>query len=217
VFGYEPAGIWSAPGRIDLPDLAVPVALRAVVAVGARTDRMLRIASVTDDELVEVDLAAIAGLDPAGWSAAPLGAVRALDADLAAVPGLDIVIDSVVPAGVGLGSRAAVARAVTAALAEVWRLEVDEPVDGELPAGHEIVVVELDGSEAELELAIETARVSGAVGAHASAAGASVIVVVPEGGVSRVLVAMDGAFAEHGWGQPTSYPVAVGTGAIRES
>jgi len=40
---------------------------------------------------------------------------------------------------------------------------------------------------------------------------------VPLDALSRVQVALDGAFAEHGFGQPELFTVTASQGAIRES
>ncbi|TPW72798.1 galactokinase [Schumannella sp. 10F1B-5-1] len=133
--GREPDGIWSAPGRVNLigehtdynEGFVFPFAIdrRTVIALGARDDRMLRIASAFSDELAEHSLD---DLDPeslSGWSAYPLGVAWALGqfgADLQGVPGVDIFIESTVPVGAGLSSSAAIESAVAVALNDVWQL-----------------------------------------------------------------------------------------------
>jgi galactokinase len=140
LFGYEPQGVWSAPGRVNLigehtdynEGFVLPFAInkRTVLALGVRTDGVLRIASSFADEVAEI---AIADLTPDaldGWSAYPFGVAWAMGqfgADLAAVPGVDIYIDSVVPVGAGLSSSAAIESAVALALNDVWQLEFDRP------------------------------------------------------------------------------------------
>jgi galactokinase len=142
LFGRAPAGIWSAPGRVNLigehtdynDGFVLPFAIdrRTVVALGLCEDRMIRVASAWADELVELDLSALAG-DLHGWSAYPLGVAWALGqasvtgtpADLAAVPGVELYIDSDVPVGAGLSSSAAIECAVALALNDVWRLGLD--------------------------------------------------------------------------------------------
>jgi galactokinase len=149
VFGREPEGLWSAPGRVNLIGehtdynlgFVLPFAIdrRTVVGVGLRDDRMLRVASTFADELVEISLDALAALSSedagrelGGWSAYVLGVAWALGldefgGDLAAVPGLDLFIDSDVPVGAGLSSSAAIESAVALALNDVWRVELDRP------------------------------------------------------------------------------------------
>jgi galactokinase len=76
----------------------------------------------------------------------------------------------------------------------------------------------LDGSHPalhELDLAIETAHANGALGAR-TIGGGSVIALVPADAVSRIQVALDGAFAEHGFAAPVAFTVATSHGAIRE-
>jgi galactokinase len=138
VFGREPDGVWSAPGRVNLIGehtdynlgFVLPFAInrRTVAAVGAREDRILRVGSTFADELVEVSLDELSPEVLHGWSAYPLGVAWALGefgADLQAVPGVDILIDSNVPVGAGLSSSAAIESAVLVALDELWRLGLD--------------------------------------------------------------------------------------------
>lgn len=138
VFGREPDGVWSAPGRVNLIGehtdynlgFVLPFAInrRTVAAVGARDDRVLRVGSTFADEVVEVSLDELAPEVLFGWSAYPLGVAWALGqfgADLAAVPGVDILLDSNVPVGAGLSSSAAIEGAVAVALNDLWRLGFD--------------------------------------------------------------------------------------------
>ena len=137
--GREADGLWSAPGRVNLigehtdynDGFVLPFAIdrRALVALGARDDGMLRVASTLSDEVVELPLAELAAAQAGGrlngWSAYPLGVawvLGAYGADLAAVPGADLLIDSNVPVGAGLSSSAAIESAVAIALNEVWQL-----------------------------------------------------------------------------------------------
>jgi galactokinase len=140
LFGYEPEGVWSAPGRVNLigehtdynEGFVLPFAInkRTVLALGVRDDGVLRIASSFADEVAEI---AIADLTPSaltGWSAYPFGVAWAMGqfgGDLAGVPGVDIYIDSVVPVGAGLSSSAAIESAVALALNDVWQLGFDRP------------------------------------------------------------------------------------------
>ena len=142
VFGREPDGLWSAPGRVNLigehtdynDGFVLPFAIdrRTIVALAVRDDRLVRVASTFADELAEISLDALANAEATeqlhGWSAYPLGVAWALGqfgADLAAVPGVDLFIDSDVPVGAGLSSSAAIESAVALALAEVWQLGFD--------------------------------------------------------------------------------------------
>ncbi len=138
--GYAPTGIWSAPGRVNLigehtdynGGFVLPFAInrRTVVALGARDDTTLTVASSFAHELASIDLADLAPDRLGGWSAYPLGVAWALGqhgADLGAVPGADLYIESTVPVGAGLSSSAAIESAVAVALNEVWRLGFDRP------------------------------------------------------------------------------------------
>lgn len=138
VFGREPDGVWSAPGRVNLIGehtdynlgFVLPFAInrRTVAAVGARDDRIIRVGSTFADEVVEIPLDDLAPEVLSGWSAYPLGVAWALGqfgADLAAVPGVDILLDSNVPVGAGLSSSAAIEGAVAVALNDLWRLGFD--------------------------------------------------------------------------------------------
>lgn len=140
LYGYEPAGIWSAPGRVNLIGehtdynlgFVLPFAInrRTVLALGVRDDRVIRISSSFADEVVSLNLSELTPAALSGWSAYPFGVAWALGehgADLAAVPGVDIFIDSVVPVGAGLSSSAAIESAVAIALNEVWQLGFDRP------------------------------------------------------------------------------------------
>ena len=138
VFGSAPDGLWSAPGRVNLigehtdynDGFVLPFAIdrRTVVALRARDDRMLRVASAHAGELVELDLTALDPADLSGWAAYPLSVAWSLGrhgADLGAVPGVDIYIDSDVPVGSGLSSSAALECSVALALDDTWRLGLD--------------------------------------------------------------------------------------------
>ncbi|MCU1523640.1 MAG: galK [Microbacteriaceae bacterium] len=140
LYGYEPAGMWSAPGRVNLigehtdynKGFVLPFAInrRTVIALGLREDRVARVASSFADEVVEIDLAELSPEHLHGWAAYPLGVAWALGergADLAAVPGFDIFIESDVPVGAGLSSSAAIESAVAIALNDVWCLRLDRP------------------------------------------------------------------------------------------
>jgi len=140
LYGYEPQGVWSAPGRVNLigehtdynEGFVLPFAInkRTVLALGLRDDAVIRIASSFADEVAEIAIADLAPDALEGWSAYPFGvawAIGQFGADLGAVPGVDIYIDSVVPVGAGLSSSAAIESAVALALNDVWQLGFDRP------------------------------------------------------------------------------------------
>ncbi len=139
-FKSEPAGVWSAPGRVNLigehtdynEGFVLPFAIdrRTVVAVGVRDDRRMRVASTYADEVAALSMVELRPGQLGEWSAYPLGVAWALGefgVDLGAVPGVDIYIDSDVPVGAGLSSSAAVECAVAIALNDVWQLGLDRP------------------------------------------------------------------------------------------
>lgn len=137
-FGRASAGIWSAPGRVNLIGehtdynlgFVLPFAInrRTIVALGPREDSVIRVASEFADEVAEIPIAELTPDRLHGWSAYPLGVAWALGqfgADLAAVPGVDLYISSTVPVGAGLSSSAAIESAVAVALNDVWQLGFD--------------------------------------------------------------------------------------------
>lgn len=137
-FGYEPTGTWVAPGRVNLIGehtdynlgFVLPFAINrsTSVALGVRSDFLIRVASAFTDELVEINLAELSPDRLSGWSAYPLGVAWALGqngADLAAVSGVDLYIESTVPVGAGLSSSAAIESSVAVALNDTWGLGFD--------------------------------------------------------------------------------------------
>ena len=229
VTGVAPTGIWSAPGRLELATGAViAIDRRTVVAAGGRDDDRVRIISATAGEVAEVALSELDDVQGrAEWVDAVLGAfaaLRAEGADLAAVPGVDIALDSTVPEGVGLGSRAAIRDAVMPAWRELWRLPTPAvtPVasDVDLAGEDEELVVIAAGADGPddpiLVLAVETAQEYGATTSYPIGDG-SLLVVVPADSGSRLRVAIDGAFAEHGWGSPELFSVRPSIGPRRDA
>lgn len=139
-YGRRPAGVWSAPGRVNLigehtdynDGFVFPFAIdrRTTVALGDRDDRLVRVASTFSPDVVEVHLDDLTPEAVTGWAAYPLGVVWALGesgADLQHVRGVDLHIDSDVPVGAGLSSSAAIECAVALALDEHWGLGFDRP------------------------------------------------------------------------------------------
>ena len=137
-FGAEPAGTWSAPGRVNLigehtdynDGFVLPMAIdrRTVSALGLRDDRVMRVASSFADEVAEIPLDELSPEALSGWAAYPLGVAWAFGrfgVDLAAVPGIDLFLESDVPVGAGLSSSAALESAVALALNDVWQAGLD--------------------------------------------------------------------------------------------
>jgi len=87
-----------------------------------------------------------------------------------------------------------------------------------LDASHVSMRDDFEISVPELDLAVETAQANGAIGARMTGGGfgGSAIALVPSSGISRIQVAVDGAFAEHGFGQPTMFTVTASNGAVRD-
>lgn len=88
-----------------------------------------------------------------------------------------------------------------------------------LDASHASMRDDFEISVPELDLAVETAQAGGAIGARMTGGGfgGAAIALVPADALSRVMVALDGAFAEHGFGQPDLFTVQASEGAKRES
>jgi galactokinase len=86
-------------------------------------------------------------------------------------------------------------------------------------ASHRSMRDDFEISTPELDLAVEIAQANGALGARMTGGGfgGSAIALVPRETVSRVQVAIDGGFAEHGFGQPETFTVAASDGAARDA
>ena len=87
-----------------------------------------------------------------------------------------------------------------------------------LDASHISMRDDFEISVPELDLAVETAQLNGSIGARMTGGGfgGAAIALVPTEGISRIQVAIDGAFAEHGFGQPTMFTVTPSGGAARD-
>ena len=86
-----------------------------------------------------------------------------------------------------------------------------------LDASHRSMRDDFEISVPELDLIVETAQANGAIGARMTGGGfgGCAIALVPDEAVSLVRVAVDGAFAEHGYTAPVSFVVRPSDGAGR--
>ncbi|WP_375401365.1 galactokinase [uncultured Amnibacterium sp.] len=137
-FGRSPAGLWQAPGRVNLigehtdynEGFVLPFAIdrSTTAALAPRHDRRVRVVTTFTDELVETSLDELAPESFGGWSAYPLGVAWAFGeygAERDLLRGFDLSLDSDVPVGAGLSSSAAIEMTVAVALNEVWSLGFD--------------------------------------------------------------------------------------------
>ncbi|NLF13388.1 MAG: galactokinase [Anaerolineaceae bacterium] len=124
--GAEPAGLYRAPGRVNLigehtdynEGFVLPMAIdRAVVVAAApRTDRQVRLLAVDVED--QVAAFALDGLQPdprARWANYVRGVLALLERAGHRLPGLDLAYAGDVPIGAGLSSSAAVEVAVATA------------------------------------------------------------------------------------------------------
>jgi galactokinase len=133
LYGTEPEGVWSAPGRVNLigehtdynDGFVMPFALphTAVAAVSRRTDGVLRLhSSDVEGGVVELRLDDLAPESDRNWTAYPAGVVWALREAGHPVTGADVHLTSTVPAGAGLSSSAALEVVVALALNDLYDL-----------------------------------------------------------------------------------------------
>ncbi|MCA0252227.1 MAG: galactokinase [Actinobacteria bacterium] len=130
--GHHPAGVWAAPGRINLigehtdynGGYVLPFAIEqsALLAARPRSDGRWRFSSLDLDSTVESgDLAP----GETGWQAYLAGVVWALREAGHDVGGADFVLSSNVPIGAGLSSSAAIECATLTALCDLHDLDID--------------------------------------------------------------------------------------------
>ena len=135
-YGRDCAGVWSAPGRVNLigehtdynEGFVLPFAIgaRTAVAASRRNDGLLTLASAQfHGKIRHIRLSKIRPGAVAGWPAYPAGVAWALGLagpGTAGTGGVSLYINSVVPTGSGLSSSAALDCAVALALRDLHGL-----------------------------------------------------------------------------------------------
>jgi galactokinase len=134
-YGREPAGVWAAPGRVNVigehvdynGGLCMPFALphRTFVAVAGRDDGRLAVASGQDEHPWTGALEDVAPGTVDGWAGYAVGVPWALGRQGVALPagfGFDAAVSGHVPLGAGLSSSAALECAVAVAVDELCGL-----------------------------------------------------------------------------------------------
>ncbi|SDT76319.1 galactokinase [Actinoplanes derwentensis] len=131
-YGTEPAGLWAAPGRVNLigehtdynDGFVLPFALpqRTIAAVGPAPDGQWSVCSTLAPDPVTFGVTEPGAVT--GWGAYVAGIVWALQDAGFEVPPVRIALASDVPLGSGLSSSAALESAVLTALIDLGGLDV---------------------------------------------------------------------------------------------
>jgi galactokinase len=131
--GQQPAGVWAAPGRVNLigehtdynDGYVMPFALaqRVLIAAAPRGDGTWSVTSLNNDS---TEIFSAADLEPgmAGWQAYVAGVVWALQDAGHRIAGADLILMSDVPEGAGLSSSAALECATLTTLADLNNLAI---------------------------------------------------------------------------------------------
>ncbi|MBB4684961.1 galactokinase [Amycolatopsis jiangsuensis] len=143
VHGRAPAGVWSAPGRVNLigehtdynDGFVLPFALphRLAAAAAPRRDGKLVVATLGDDGQLQhsgpLDIASLEPRSIGGWAAYAAGVAWVLR-EQGHTGGADLVIAGDVPSGAGLSSSHALECAVSLALLGVAGVELGDGAPG---------------------------------------------------------------------------------------
>ena len=139
-FGYQPDGVWSAPGRVNIigehvdyqDGLCLPMAIshRCFAAAARTPTNRLRLRSVQDETVLDIDARTLSPETVTGWPAYVAGVLWALGSRIsgASTRGMDILIDGQVPLGAGLSSSAALECSAAEAIDDLLSLGT-EPLD----------------------------------------------------------------------------------------
>ena len=166
-YGYEPRGVWSAPGRVNIigehvdynggPCLPIALPHRAFVALSPRSDRTVRLVSTQTREAIDVlDLDVIGPKGTPGevanhWTAYLAGVAWALEqAGYGPLPGFDAALWSCVPLGGGLSSSAALECATAVALDEVCGLGLAGSLEDPNDEGRKVLVKAAQAAENQI-------------------------------------------------------------------
>ncbi|MDX6208700.1 MAG: galactokinase [Frankiales bacterium] len=133
-YGFAPAGVWAAPGRVNLigehvdynGGVMLPFAIDRDLRLAARLreDGVFRAASAQSEGTVEIALDDVAEGTVEGWLAYPAGVARYVR-DLGGPGGADIFICGDIPGGSGLSSSAALLCATAVAMVDLGGVEID--------------------------------------------------------------------------------------------
>lgn len=136
-FGGEPAGVWAAPGRVNLvgehldynggPVLPIAIGHRTMVAVAPRNDDQIRLRSRQIRSTWDGSYAAMQVDEMPGWCRYAAGVLWAMSQSGQELPGFDVMVDGRVPSGSGLSSSAALTCAIAVAVADLAGLQMQEP------------------------------------------------------------------------------------------